>query len=117
MRDVGGDRGNDLEATRAGADYGDALAPVADGVIPPCAVERRARRDRLGRAGRGADDDLPRSRAVVPTRGHDLGVPPDVARDVVARHHRREVRLDLGLSREVLGPVVTRLERVAVEVV
>ena len=64
-----------------------------------------------------AQCDLPRARAVVPARGDDLRVPADVRLDAVALHDVGEVRLDLGLACEVLGPMIARFERVAVEVV
>ena len=142
MRDVVRDRRGDLEPARAGADHGDTATGQVQVVVPACGVELRSAEGRrpgdvghlraveltdggdhgtchdrvLGPVG-VADPDRPRAVVVVPHRAEHLGREPDAGFDAVLRHHRLEVGLQLGLLGEVLGPVVARLEAVAVEVV
>ena len=64
-----------------------------------------------------ADRHRPSTRCVVPDCSGHFGAEPDVRLDPVADHDVVEVLLEFGLLRVVLGPVITGLERIAVEVV
>ena len=70
-----------------------------------------ARRPRGSRTRHAPASVVPAARATTSVSQRTCGV------DAVALHHVGEVALQLGLLREVLAPVVARLERVAVEVV
>ena len=135
--------GRDLEAARAGADHRHALAGEVDRVVPARRVERRTgevvlpgdvgnvrtveltdRGDHGAR--RRACPRCRRRRARAPTRWPARRPTSAPSTSVSKRtcgsmpcllHHALEVRLQLGLLREELGPVVARLEAVAVEVV
>ena len=63
------------------------------------------------------DLDVPRAGLVIPRGTGDLGGERDVLGDPATIHHRGEVGLQLRLPGEELGPLVARLEAVAVEVV
>ncbi len=141
LLDLVGDGRRDLEAARARPHEGEALAAVVDRVVPARGVERRAgevvhagdvgelgpvqrahraddeaRVERLGRAVGVAHEDRPPPGRLVVGRVGDLGLEADVRTQRVVVQHPDEVLLQLRLLREVLGPVVGGLERVAVEV-
>ena len=142
VADLGGDGRGDLEAAGPGSDHGHSLAGQVDVMVPAGRVERRALervrafddghvrpvelsdcRDHgpcsqhvLGPVG-GPGAHGPGGRVLVPGRPHHLGLPSDVRSDAVLVHDGLEVALQLGLLGEELGPVVARLEAVAVEVV
>ena len=142
LLDVVGDRRRDLEPARAGADEREALAADVD-VVGPAArsgTTGPAKSSMPGMSGRWGWFSAPtalitanasswstdpsfaftstvqRPVRVVERGARDLGVEPAVRLDAVLVHHSPEVLRELGLLREVLGPVVGRLERVAVEV-
>ncbi len=83
---------------------------------PTAEIERAGHQHLLGAVG-GPGPHRPGGRLLVPRRAEHLGPPPDVGADTVLVHDRGEVPLQLGLASEELGPVVARLEAVAVEVV
>ena len=144
MLDVGRDRRRDLEAARAGADHRDPLAgrgrrrgpsgpsgttgrrtcpgPGMSGRFgrlswPTAEITARADERRLGAVGGRA-----RAPTTSPTSSSQSAPSTSVSHRTCGstpclRHHAVEVRLQLGLLREELGPVVARLEAVAVEVV
>ena len=72
--------------------------------------------EHLGAAVGVGDLDRPTSGRVVEGHGVDARVQPAVLLEVVRVHDPLEVGAQLGVLREVLGPVVGGLERVAVEV-
>ena len=140
--DVLGDRRGELKSGGTGADHDDVLAVEVDAVVPARGVERRTgeasrarkiRYERLVQLTHGADDrtraqnlsatirsangERPVAGVVVPDRGDDLGVEPDVLGHAVTLHHIVEVVLQFGLAREELRPVVRGFEAVAVEMV
>ena len=139
LLDLVGDGRRDLEPGGARADEREPLAREVEPVGPPCRVERRAgERVHAGDVGKPgdvqrtdrADDeprledlrapvrvpnaDLPGARRLVPRERRHRGAEAAVRTELVLVEHADEVVAQLGLLAEVLGPVVRRLERVAV---
>ena len=145
MFDVGGDGGHELQGAGTAADHRDPLAGQVGAVDPLRGVhgesgeriatldigelrpvelahraDERRRRQVLGVtlvATCGAHLDGPAGRGLVPRRTHDLGREPHPIGDAVLVEAPLEVRLQLGLLGEELGPGVVGCERVRVEVV
>ena len=125
----------------AGADQREPRTAVVDRVVPTRRVERRtlkvvhagdvrhARRveradradhhagvEHLGGTVGSGDRDRPTAGRVVVLGGLDARVEPAVSLQLVRVHDPLEVGAELRVLREVLGPMVGGLERVAVEV-
>ena len=104
------------------AEWNDGPANVvhAGDVGQPRDVQRTDRADDEPRledlrgAVRVADADLPGARRLVPRERRHRGAEAAVRTELVLVEHADEVVAQLGLLAEVLGPVVRRLERVAV---
>ena len=129
----------DLEPGGAGADEREPLARQVEPIWPARRVERRPgervhagdvrepwdiqRADRAddeprleGLRGpvRVSDADVPGARPLVPREGRNLGAEAAVRAQLVLVQYAGEVVAQLWLLAEVLGPVMGRLERVAV---
>ena len=139
LLDLVRDRGRDLESRGAGADECEPLARHVEPVGPARRVERRPgegvhtgdvrkpgdvqRTDRaddeprledLRGAVRVPNADVPSARWLVPRQRCHLGAEAAVRTKLVLVEHADEVVAELGLLAVVLGPVMRRLERVAV---
>ena len=140
VRGLGGDQRDRLDARRARADHGDALAGQIDLLVRPAAGEVDFALEvadavdlrRLGRGEAAARHDvvaagdrraiacrqMPALGILVPFRFGDRRAEPDVPSQVVAIGDEAEIAQDLGLGGVLLRPLPRRLqlgvERVAV---